>query len=63
MADRQLEAELGIEVTGIKMEISHAQKNGEGSSCGEKIPGPSLCLSSFQRVPTDHRTAAVNEGG
>lgn len=27
VADRQLEADLGIEVTGIKMEISHAQKN------------------------------------
>lgn len=27
VADRRLEADLGIEVTGIKMEISHAQKN------------------------------------
>lgn len=62
VADRQLLAALGIEVTGIKHGNKSCLKTGEGSSCG-KDPGTSSCLSSFHPIPTDLEMAAANESG
>lgn len=62
VADRQLQAALGIEVTGIKHGNKSCSKTGEGSSCG-KDPGTFLCLSSFHPIPTDLEMAAANESG
>lgn len=60
VADRQLEADLGIEVTGMKTGNKRCSKKGAGGSCG-RGPGsvwpraqePTPC-SSFQRDTRQH---------